>query len=299
MTVKDSEKALTALRSQYEEAEGRIEKLQKENRQLSGQVKRLSKTEVELYGIQGQLDSQMLFYQQLYEVGKQLTTTTELSEILQITLQFVLYELNFERCLILMHDPQEKAFRVQAMDGYYDEEKRPTVESLGLPEDDPVLLQLRDAPQRIICTEACHEEPLKALGRKLDMDDYILLPLGGEPEEPLGLLAAGNTADMRSFQATNEAKGDADVGLIRMVSHTSAAINNVNFYQALRESEEKYRTILESIEDGYFELDAAGNFTFFNDSLCRILGYPKDELMGMNYQTYMDQEDDQKCISGF
>ena len=41
---------------------------------------------------------------------------------------------------------------------------------------------------------------------------------------------------------------------------------------ALKESEEKYRTILENIEDGYFEVDIAGNFTFFNDSLCRLLG---------------------------
>ena len=290
MAAVDPEKALAALRSQIEEAEGRIRELQTENQQLRGQVKRLSKTEVELYGIQGQLDAQMQFYHQLYEVGKQLTTTTELPEILQITLQFVLYELNFERCLILLHETNEKAFRVQAMDGYYDEEKRPAVETLSLPEDDPILVRLRDAPQRIICTETSHEEPLQTLGRKLDMDDYMLLPLGGEPEEPLGLLAAGNTAGMRSFQAAVEAEGDADVGLTRMVNHVSAAINSLNFYRVLRESEEKYRTILESIEDGYFELDISGNFTFFNDSLCRILGYPKDELTGMNYRTYMGQE---------
>jgi len=290
MATVDPEKALAALRSQVEEGEGRIKELQTENRQLRGQVKRLSKTEVELYGIQGQLDAQMQFYHQLYEVGKQLTTTTELPEILQITLQFVLYELNFERCLILMHETNEKAFRVQALDGYYDEEKRETIEALRLPEDNLVVLQLRDAPQRVICAETSHEEPLQALGRKLDMDDYILLPLGGEPEEPLGLLAAGNTAGMRSFQAAVEAESDADVGLTRMVNHVSAAINSLSFYGVLRESEEKYRTILESIEDGYFELDVSGNFTFFNDSLFRILGYPKDELMGMNYRTYMDQE---------
>ncbi len=82
MITMDPEKALAALRSQYEAAENRIEALEQENRQLSGQVKRLSKTEVELYGIQGELDAQMQFYHQLYEVGKQLITTTELAEIL-------------------------------------------------------------------------------------------------------------------------------------------------------------------------------------------------------------------------
>jgi len=60
--------------------------------------------------------------------------------------------------------------------------------------------------------------------------------------------------------------------------------------EALRKSEEKYRTILESIEEGYAELDISGNFTFVNDAACKILGYPKDELIGMNNRDYIDEE---------
>ncbi len=59
--------------------------------------------------------------------------------------------------------------------------------------------------------------------------------------------------------------------------------------KALRESEEKYRTILESIEEGYYETDPSGNFTFFNDSLCAIFGYTRDELLGMNYKKNTDR----------
>ncbi|MCL0048019.1 PAS domain S-box protein [Dehalococcoidia bacterium] len=58
-----------------------------------------------------------------------------------------------------------------------------------------------------------------------------------------------------------------------------------------RENEERYRAILEGIEDGYYEVDLAGNFTLFNDSLCRMFGYPPDELLGMNNRQYMDKED--------
>ncbi|MFW9905937.1 MAG: PAS domain S-box protein [Candidatus Thorarchaeota archaeon] len=58
----------------------------------------------------------------------------------------------------------------------------------------------------------------------------------------------------------------------------------------LRESEEKYRTILKNIEDGYYEVDLTGNFTFFNESLCKILGYEKDEMTGMNYRQYMSDQ---------
>jgi len=63
--------------------------------------------------------------------------------------------------------------------------------------------------------------------------------------------------------------------------------------EALRESEERYRTILENIEDCYFEVDIAGNLTFFNDSLCKLNGYSRAEMMGVNYRQYTDKENSQ------
>jgi PAS domain S-box-containing protein len=56
--------------------------------------------------------------------------------------------------------------------------------------------------------------------------------------------------------------------------------------EALVRSEEKYRTILESIQEGYLELDLAGNVVFFNDSCCRMLGYARQEMQGMNYRVF-------------
>jgi PAS domain S-box-containing protein/putative nucleotidyltransferase with HDIG domain len=69
--------------------------------------------------------------------------------------------------------------------------------------------------------------------------------------------------------------------------------------EALHQSEEKYRTILENIEDGYYEVDLNGNFTFFNASVCRILGYPQEEMMGMNNRQYIDAENAKKIFQAF
>ena len=69
--------------------------------------------------------------------------------------------------------------------------------------------------------------------------------------------------------------------------------------KALRQSEEKYRTILESIEDGYFEVDIAGNLIFFNKALSDILGYPESELTGMNYKVLMNPENVEKTFQIF
>jgi PAS domain S-box-containing protein len=69
--------------------------------------------------------------------------------------------------------------------------------------------------------------------------------------------------------------------------------------KALRASEEKYRTIIHSIEEGYYEVDLAGNLTFFNESLCKMVGYSKDELMGMNNRQYMSEETAKKFYKTF
>jgi PAS domain S-box-containing protein len=69
--------------------------------------------------------------------------------------------------------------------------------------------------------------------------------------------------------------------------------------EALRKSEEKYRTILHSIEEGYFEVDLAGNLTFFTDRLCTFSGYPKDELLGMNNRQFMTEEAAKKVYQVF
>ena len=68
---------------------------------------------------------------------------------------------------------------------------------------------------------------------------------------------------------------------------------------SLQENEEKYRTILDNIEDGYFEVDLKGNFTFFNNSVCRILGYSLLEMVGMNNRQYMDEKNAKTVFETF
>jgi len=69
--------------------------------------------------------------------------------------------------------------------------------------------------------------------------------------------------------------------------------------EALWDSEKRYKTILESIEDGYYEVDRSGNMTFFNKSLCRIFGYSENELLGMNFRQYMDEKFSRKVFRTF
>ena len=69
--------------------------------------------------------------------------------------------------------------------------------------------------------------------------------------------------------------------------------------KALRDSEEKYRNILETIADGYHEVDLSGNLTLVNDSLCEIIGYSREELLGMNYRDLMDETNAQRVLRAY
>ena len=80
------------------------------------------------------------------------------------------------------------------------------------------------------------------------------------------------------------------VSLLKVIAEIiSNAISKNRAEKALIESESRYREILATMEEGYYEVDLAGNFTFFNDSLCQIFGCSYEELMGVNYkQLYKD-----------
>ncbi len=68
---------------------------------------------------------------------------------------------------------------------------------------------------------------------------------------------------------------------------------------ALRESEEKYRGILENMEDGYFEVDLAGNYTYANAAAARQLGTTREKMVGTNFSEYVTEPEAQRLYKIF
>jgi PAS domain S-box-containing protein len=52
----------------------------------------------------------------------------------------------------------------------------------------------------------------------------------------------------------------------------------------VKESEERYQSIIKMINEGYYEVDLKGNFTFVSDALCKFIGYEQGELLGQNFK---------------
>jgi len=80
-------------------------------------------------------------------------------------------------------------------------------------------------------------------------------------------------------------------GELTLVGVVRAVLDRSQIESELRASEEKYKEILSSIEEGYYESDLDGNLTFFNDAACRMYGYSREEFTGISYKKlYKDPE---------
>ncbi len=208
-----------------------LEILQQENQRLSDQVKRLVKTESKLYAYQEQLDGQLRVYRQLNEAGKKFNCTFDLTEILQQVMQFVIYELNIERCLILM--PSDQRFEVKALDGYHDKDLLKDLAAIDLSLTDLAFQPLAIGADCIICQENCSQPMLLNLRAVFRMDEYVISPLGVN-----GLLVAGNTAKNFPYQNRIQSDSESMLGLANLVSHATTTIHNVNFHQALQKEQQ-------------------------------------------------------------
>ena len=61
-------------------------------------------------------------------------------------------------------------------------------------------------------------------------------------------------------------------------------------WEALRESENRYRTLVETMKDGLDVFDENGYFTYVNKRFCEIIGYQRDELLWHHHSEFLDAE---------
>lgn len=104
---------------------------------------------------------------------------------------------------------------------------------------------------------------------------------------------------MRWFETFRTPLLDDDGEIVGTVGSARDITKRKEAEKALRDSEEKYRNILETIADGYHEVDLSGNLTLVTDSLCEIIGYSREELLRMNYRELTDETNAQSVFRAY
>jgi signal transduction histidine kinase/CheY-like chemotaxis protein len=215
--------------------------LREKNQLLSTQVKRLIRTESMLYEVQQKLDTQIDIYKKLYDTGKKINATVRIDEIVKTCIEFVLYTLNFERCIVLLRNENQALFESDNFDGYYDEDKKRKISGLRISENHGIVQRLLRAREAVICMCDSSDKDLMQFGRQLYMTEYIVFPVGGDVNIPMGLLIVGNGEANLDYYSRIQPDSQFMLGLENLIGQATAALNNSNYYQAL----EAERALLE------------------------------------------------------
>jgi len=234
------------------------------------------------------------------EIGKIISSTLDIEEVYERFAEEMHKLISFGRVAVNIIDPKSYTFNIPYVSGTQVTNRR-TGEVI------PLAGTGAEEIMRTRTSILIHEENREAIISRCPS----LVPIiqaGFQSIMMVPLISENEVIGVLNVQSTRpKAYTERDLRLAeRISSQIAGAIANALLFigrkrseQALRESEERYRSILESVEDGYYEVDIAGNFTFFNDSLCRILGYSKDEMMGMNNRQYTDRENAKKLYQAF
>lgn len=96
------------------------------------------------------------------------------------------------------------------------------------------------------------------------------------------------------------------LGLIILIAMTALLLSakrgnleRLKMNDELRKSEERYRTILDSVDEGYFEVDLKGKFTFFNDWMVKALETSRKELLTADNRDFMVPESSREIFKVF
>lgn len=110
-------------------------------------------------------------------------------------------------------------------------------------------------------------------GEKIQPNEYLMSPIKGEPFYGV----------VHSTPVFKDGKIIKIRGILHDVSERKEAV------EKLRESEYKYRNLVETMNEGVGIQDEKGFIQYVNRSLCEILGYHEEELIGMNSLDLLDK----------
>ncbi len=123
----------------------------------------------------------------------------------------------------------------------------------------------------------------KSVGGNWRPGDELFVPLRDFPGKIMGYLSVdtptdGYRPDIETIQA-----------LEMMVEAGAARIREVEAHEALQRSEKKYRTLVETAQEGIGISDSEENLLFVNQAFADLLGYKKEELFGKNLKDVCDE----------
>jgi PAS domain S-box-containing protein len=109
----------------------------------------------------------------------------------------------------------------------------------------------------------------------------------------LGILAVDDIVAKRSLDKS-------DVNLLEgIAAHIAISINNARSFQKLQQSEAKYRQTMESLREGFFEIDLHRKVLFANLAFSRLLGRSAEDIVHAHFDRFFTAEGQERLEALF
>lgn len=118
--------------------------------------------------------------------------------------------------------------------------------------------------------------------------------LRGETSPPIELRVLSKSGEYLVGEFTSTPKIEngkivGEFGIVRDITERKKA------EEALQESEERFRSVVENSHNGILMVDDSFRLVYVNDELCRIFGYPREEIVGQDFRKFLDEDSVSLC----
>lgn len=87
---------------------------------------------------------------------------------------------------------------------------------------------------------------------------------------------------------------DATGEVVRLDGFLEDISDSLRTRMSLQQSEERFRSLVESIQEGFWEVDREAKYTYVSPKFCEMLGYSREELLGITPFQLMPEDEARK-----